>query len=427
MDFLQDQSQGGAFLKAHSPTDLDPQVSCIKILLARLRLFRERNPEEYLDEMMDQLWEVENRHGVAQDQLCQLIDDVISDLDHTHSDWRPQSHWCSRWGLLSEMNYFGTETDASSNSSSMNSFYSFKSPPIDRSEYLKILESELGFLAFAARNGPSRYMKQALHSRKVPLGTGAANCLLYCSIASIGAHASIIERNMAGVILTGEVLKQDIDPNMTDPFLLGTTWTMWSKFLNKMEELLHYDPHLHYMYSCSKRERIELWRTCSDTTLAFIEKGTDLHVRLGILVDTRMNGNSGIYGNISDIEDQADDSGHGYQFKVELSPVAVVELCFNGQPEITRIKEICLAKGASLYMKCTGVEIFDMSVVELNSHLIARYELSGQEFAAFLRLFERDLTSRVARKAFHHQCVKLGNTIERDRQFSSPLASGDTG
>lgn len=87
-------------MKAHSSKDCDSEVLDVKVTLAKSRLFGVRRPV-YIDWIMSQVWEAEKNTGVAQEQLCELLDDAMFKLDHTHPDWRPDSHWCTRWGSLS--------------------------------------------------------------------------------------------------------------------------------------------------------------------------------------------------------------------------------------------------------------------------------------------------------------------------------------
>lgn len=401
IDFLRDPSQGGAFLKAHIPENFDPQVSYVKVSLAKLRLFGVQC-SGYVDDIMGQMWEAENDTGVAQEQLCELIDDVMSKTDSKHPDWRPDSHWCTRWGGLSNLLSWddqATEVEVSPQSSSKDSLYSIR--------------KELDFLAFAAWNALSRYVLQVLHSQKVPLETGAANCLLFCSECPIGMSLQEVdERYMAGIILTGECLRQGGNPNMVDPFNFSYIPTIWPNFLVKMHKSIRLRVH-RYHRPFPTADLTKLRKVFSQTTLAFIENGADVHTLQHIAVNPNRIVPTSFRGKAHEYQIQVQ---HNYVLDVELSPLAIIELCLNDQHEITQIKDICVAKGAHSYLRFTSIYV--QSCVGNDSDDFREFELSGEESAAFIRLFEKNLTSKAAKEHFDHQCIVLGDQIYQDRMKS---------
>lgn len=409
LDFLQDPRHGGAFLIAHSPSDFDPRVSYVKVSLAKMRLFGIQC-QWYADYIMYEMSRAERQTGVAQEQLCELIDVVMSTIDHTHPDWRPESHWCTRWGDLprqldrKEQDINSNVSPASSSaSSSRDSFYSIATQPWAHNCCVKFVGRQPDFLAFAAWCGLSRYILQVLHSKKVPLETGAATCLLYCSEHSIEPTLERSEEGiMAAVTLIGECLRQGADPNMKDPLRIAPTSnvTVWSIFLENMHDCLHYDSYAH-------ADLAELRKLFLQTTMAFIENGADLHIIITPVVDS----GSSVAPRFEDkIYKRQIPIRRYYEFKVELSPLAIFELCLHDPNEITQIKEICVAKGARSYYGCINMKMLTDDLEELS------VELSGQESAAFFTLFKKELTRSAAMTHFKHLSRQLGAEIYQDRK-----------
>lgn len=87
--------------------EFDPQISYVKVLLGRLRLYeltknlRPRPPR--IDTIMEEVALAEDRTGIARLYLCELIDSTMSILDFGHPDLRPNSYWCLRWSILARL------------------------------------------------------------------------------------------------------------------------------------------------------------------------------------------------------------------------------------------------------------------------------------------------------------------------------------
>lgn len=105
-----------------------------------------------------------------------------------------------------------------------------------------------------------------------------------------------------------------------------------------------------------------------------------------------------------------------YPLEVELSPLAIIELCLNDQHEITQIKGICVAKGARSCLRFISIEVY--SYIGNNFDDSRELELSGEESDAFNSLFEKDLTSKTAKEHFGHQCIVSSDQIHQDRLIS---------
>lgn len=359
---------------------------------------------------MYQMSKAERQNGVAQEQLCELIDVVMSTIDHSHPDWHPESHWCTRWGgLTQQLDRKAQDTKSrvssasSSASSSRDSFYSIATQPWAHHCCVKFVGRQPDFLAFAAWSGLSRYVQQVLVSKKVSLERGAADCLLYCAEHSIEPD---LERSreaiMAAVTLIGECLRQGADPNTKDPLHLAPTSnvTVWSNFLEDMHDCLHYDLYAH-------ADIAELRKLFLQTTMAFIDNGADLHIIITSVVDS----GSSVAPSFEDkMYKRQIPIRRYYEFKVELSPLAIFELCLHDPNEVTQIKEICVAKGARSYYGCINMKMVTDDLEELN------VELSGQESDAFFTLFKKDLTRSAAMTHFKHLSRQLGAEVYQDRK-----------
>ncbi len=409
IDFMQDQRQGGAFLKASSPPEFDPQVSYVKVSLAKLSLFGRRY-DKHVIEIMSQMWDAENRVGVAQEYLCEFINDAMSNIDLTHPDWDPDSPWCTRWGSLSyDMHPNDPPTESESVlSSSREYFYSIVSH-LGARPCRGMPGKEPAFMAYAALHGLFRYLLQVLISQKVLIVPGVANWILCCSHYEGRKHET--KGIIASVLLTGECLRRGADPNLKVRLhtMLTCNYTVWSIFLETMLYYLHYHPQGH-RFTLTEGDLAEFRTACLQTTLAFIECGVDLHTFVTLWVSAGDSTPRGFKGGPNEYAIRA---RRVYGFKVELSPVAIFEQCFNKLDEVTQIRNICATKGAGPYRKCLGMKVRTFIGIHIDN--VRQYDLSGHESGTFIRLFERDLSTRAATEHFKYRCVQLGDEIYHDR------------
>ena len=154
-DFMQDPAQGGAFLKANTPSGLDPHVSGIKVLLVKVTLvvFRIDLVPVFVHDMMENLCLVEDETGVAQTQLCNLIDDVMSRIYRIYYKQQPTDpNWSSYWGdgRWRDMHedLVSAVSKATSPSRSNHSFHSVNSQRKNPDDLTISLPKRADFLAF---------------------------------------------------------------------------------------------------------------------------------------------------------------------------------------------------------------------------------------------------------------------------------------
>lgn len=362
IDFLQDPRRGGAFLKASSPTDFDPQVSSVKASLARLSLSGTKC-DKYVQEIMTQMWDAENRTGVAQEHLCEFKDDVMSNIDLTHPDWGPDSPWCTRRGSLVSDLYPNDPYPTSGVNHLPISTKHFHSSQNQLGTCLcraDLLGKKPAFMAFAAWDGLFHYVSHALTLQMLPIGTGVANWILCCSQNSMERSLRLSKKDtLAGVRLTSECLRRGADPNLILPssVRLGNC-TVWRNFWIQCFTtyiIVHTNSNA-FLQELIFLELILLnfeTITCR-TTLDFIEHGPDLNTvfphSLSLESNTPRNLRDGVFK-------YGTQGSRDYSFEVELSPLAIFELCLNDLNEIIQIKDICAAKGAESCRGCVTMTV----------------------------------------------------------------------
>ena len=340
-DFMRDTAQGCAFLKANTPSGFHPQVSFVKVLLAKARLFG-CNDDDEIDDMMINIGLAEEETEVAQTQLCDLTDDVMSRIDRVSGPWPTDTHWSIRlsrrhddWRRMHKDLLF-PDSKSSSPSSSDDLFHSVNSQPETPGELRKTLIRKPDFLAFTAFNGLGRYVQQVLHNRKEPLESDTASYLLYCAVHSHYLYHS--------PCLIQEFLRQAGNPNLKDPCSKTTTW---SAFLISMK--------------CLENEGDDLRKAYMETTVVFVEKGADLHSickfsTIGLPY-------------------------REYLLKIDLSPLAAIEMFFKDLPGYSYLGKLCANKGAPYYSRCTHVTILDSQQ--------RNYEVSDSESTGILEVYKR--------------------------------------
>lgn len=356
-DFMRDAAQGGAFLEGNTPSGFHPRVSFVKVLLAKLRLFgcnnSTRDPNATIHDIMMYIRLAEDETEVAQTQLCNLTDDVISRIDRVCGPWPTNTHWSVHWAdrpsnwRRMHKDLLFPKSKSSSPSSSDDSFHSVNSQPDTPDEMTTTLIKRPDFLAFATFYGLHRYVQQVLHDRKEPLESDTASYLLYCAVHSRSPWQP--------PYLIQDFLRQAGDPNLKDPCSKMTTW---SAFLVRMKWL--------------ETGGEDLRRAYMDTTVVFVEKGANLHS-----IFKRSNDGSFDY------------LDREYSLNIDLTPLAAIEMFFKDLPGYSYLGKLCANKGAPYYSRCTQVTIFDPQR--------RNYEVSDSESTGILEIYKRTFPNRLTK------------------------------
>ena len=380
-DFMRDSAQGGSFLKANTPSDFHPQISYVKVLLAKKRLLI-FEPDD-VDFMMENVGFAEDQTGVAQTGLCHLMDDVMSRIDRTCGAWPVNTHWSIRLGptpwyyMHNELQV--SDSKASSPSSSNESFHSVSSQPDTPDGLRMTLVKKPNFLAFAVYYDLHRYVQRVIHDRKEPFDADTVNYLLYCAVCSLRRPMRSVGVGVAHDLdLINELLSQGGSPNLED-----SPRTIWSRFLGGMHEI------------CSLGSSVDEWdvtrRAYIETTVAFVEKGADIH-SIFALSSRWIHSDKNMY----------------YSLGLDLSALAVIELCLKDLVEYSHFKKRCDEKGAPSYSRCT-------QITKLKGPWRKRLVLSDSESTAMLKIYKKIFDYRTSREKVENEMETYMEKLFQDR------------
>ena len=411
VDFVRNSQQGEAFLTANVPHDFDVRVCRVKIELIKLSLLGLPDEIYVPGNIMIRIARIEKMTGVANSKLCGLVDLTMSRIDRRHPHWRPDSHWCMRWGKLAEIHQCYKGFDAKSIVSSSIGHFSEMISPADTPcesaeayhEWTGDVIKERGFLGSAALYGLSLYVQQELDCRRTSLEPNLADDILYCSVLCYVWRLAISA--LEGLKLTAEALSRGGNPN-TAPNRKASSSTIWSRFLLKM----HYELY---------RTRImsTLSKAYAHAALAFVENGADVNAVRSIRVSAVEVVQDFVHASenveVHDGSKFLRRKQHRYLFELLYSALALIELSLGGEPEIFRIREICHAKGGRSYRRCTRVQVFTGIVGRYEKGLLdEEYQLSEDESTSFLRLYEgEEFESRSGRS--NRGLIELGHQIRQ--------------
>lgn len=391
VEFLRHTERGGKFLDANLSPDFDPQILYVKVLLGRLRLL---GPKNYLNinEIMEQVALAEDRTGMAQTKLCELIDRTMSIIDHGHSDWHPKSHWCTRWWnlaklLVREQDRLCLDTRTITRSSSSDSFYSAMSEPMTQSNSDVAMMESLDFLSFAASHGLSHYVQQTLGCREKNVGPELLDHLLYCSTFLPSYQGAWYYQKFRSFRVLPEVLRQGGNPNR-DFF----TRTIWKEFLERTLFAWHKTHNNIFRSKFPLRELSDDWAAITVATVAFVEYGADVQPIWTFHFSSVMS----VKFPNSETSPEHETMHSTCSFDIQLSPLSAIHLCLRDRPQYPRIREMCISRGALSYSRCTILEVNSSSphAFEEDAENRKEYELSEYESKEFLALFENYMAGR---------------------------------
>ena len=390
-DFMRDSTQGGTFLKANTPSDCHPLVSHVKVLLARIRLFRAFGDLYEVDELMRETLLAERVTGVAQTRLCELIDDVMSRIDRKCGTWPTDSHWSVRWGgpewpsLHKDLSSLDSKKEISPLSSN-DSFHSVNSQPDTPDDLRMALVKKPDFLAYAVYHGLHRYGQQVLHDRKAHLEPDTASYLLYCAVLSLNRPYPLKREELTGSLnLIDEFLKQGGNPNLKDP-MKDPNLTIWSTFLVGMHK------HLDFFWpDYGLNESLnEAQRRYMQTTVAFVEKGAGL--RSICTVPSSPIGSEARH----------------YSVYLDLSALLIIELSLRDQPELSHLRTLCATKGAPDYSRCTRVDVFQRTGEgSMMWESPRKLMVSDRESTAVLEIYKTGFASGSGRETLYQMVTCL--------------------
>ena len=390
-DFMQNFAQGGTFLKASIPSNFHPSVSWVKVLLAKARLFGQAS--KYIYPMMENIRLAEDETGVAQTRLCDLMDDVMSGIDRTCGPWPTNTHWSIRWrdsswsSMHNELLF--PDYKVRSRSSSNDPFHSVNSCPDTPDDSIMTVLKKPDFLAFAVYHNLHRYVQQVVHDRQKPLGADTVSYLLYCAVRSLveawrwyGTHPADAQN------LIIWFLRQCGNPNLGDSLM--TTWSRFLKIMHSNLYVMHHDS-----YDFKHVDGNELRRAYMQTTMAFVEKGADLH-----LICTFSDGEIPPPRRYSMIV--------CISLFIELSPLAAIELCLGDLIEYSHLRDLCTSKGAPYYSMCTQFTWGSRGLRKSR-------KVSDSESTTILEIYKRNFVNGSSGGKFIDEMATCIDKLFRDR------------
>ena len=381
VDFLETAGPGRKFLEDSSAPEFDPQIFSIKASLGILRLMGPMshlisyNIElslDYIDYIMDKVANVEDRAGRPQTRLCELVDGTMSISDRLHSQSRPNSHWCMRWGIVTRLRDRGQAyTTSSSRSSSTNSFHSATSefPTFDRANPTPT--DSIRFLGFAASHNLVHYVQQMLDCRETSVSLKTLDYLLRCSISAYPSPWWSRGRpDSSGPLkVVRALLRRGANPNAK--LFAKTVWRTILEGTAALWNTFFLTDHGHSGIWISNSKIL------TSSIIAFIENGADMGAIWNFHFKTHQ------YTHNSGPLDIC------YEFDMQLSALSTIQLVLGHTPDFPRIHEMCIARGALLYSRCTILEI-RISTEELIEYQdVRQYELSKRESEEFVAILEQ--------------------------------------
>ena len=372
VDFFKTPGPGKDFLDTHSSPVFDPRVQHLKAKLGVLRLTEELTLREgingnsrrdgrvhSIDWIMSGVADLEDSTRMPQVRLCELIDRTMSNLERRHPAWSSSSHWCTRWGHLTEMKTPRQEIPCS-DSIQKDVTISATSRITNLGNRGAAQTDSRNFLGFAASHGLSLYVNHILDCREKKAGSEELNYLL-CSFI-FGRSPDPFETRPW--ILVPELLSRGANPNAR---LTGET--IWENFLGCMAK----NWEIRVIYESIRNSRVS--ETLALALTAFIEHGADLGtIWSGTISLDCLNPSKGPI--------------HSCSFDLQASALSMIELNLKDEPEWPPIRRMCNARGAVRYSRCTTIEFVLQQRTAEGKRLAKRFNLSEQESKDFVEILE---------------------------------------
>ena len=394
-DFLQTPGPGMAFLNTNLSPVFDPQVQNFKAHLGRLRLREESRlrgricshfergwSEDRIDCIMAGVADLEESFRMPQVRLCELIDRTMSNLDRRHPAWSSNSHWCTRWGQLAEMETLSGPTTNVDNSGATEA-------------------DPRTFLGFAVSHRLSLYVNHVLACRETKVGPEELDYLLYC--ATFGAFHRIDSDSfdLRPLIFVPELLSRGANLNLR---LLGET--TWEQFLGGLAEA--WENKINFVCPISRFSE-----TLAPATIAFIEHGADLGTIWSVEIHLGYRA-TGMYPfGMCD-------------FDLQASPQFLIELIMRDEHEMPRISKMCDARGAVRYSRCTSINFELRYPRKAEERKSREFKLSEQESKDIVEILELRTPDDKDKEIFLRQLSNFYNRLDQSRADASSPSSMDT-
>ena len=401
VEFLENFESGKDFLRAKSSPNFDPQVSHIKALLGKAKVTGDL---EDVDEIMFEAADVEDRTGMAQTSLCELIDRTVSIIDHKHPDYCPDSHWCTRFGKLAKLYHNENEPSTSTSSSQSNScdsFYPAASESMNFGCSTAAPRESPSFLGFAASHGLSGYVQQILDREQKSVDPELLDYLLFYSVAPNPYRNWNPDLHLKSINVTTKLLSRGANPNAV---FLGKT--IWNHFLE----------NLFFVWSGTLRLDKQYFdnQTITRSIIAFIEHAADVNSIWTFHFRTWTFG-----------------------FDIQMSALSLIQAVMQSSPGSPQIQET--GRGALYYSRCTILEVvvdkrdWENFLGLWTGGLSKQYELSEQESRQLMEIVMSTVSLSLNRvhstlSKRYDQVIDLSHRLDKNRsQVSLPSRIGGRG
>lgn len=314
LDFFRDSEQGKVFLHANSSATSHPRVLYVKAVLAAFVVFPTPTEKYQIRESIARITRnaliAEDKTGVAQPALMELLDRSISILYQRCLGQPSNLHWCRAWGHIGSRRLsiwprtgFSTREPENENVPT--------SGPVD-------------FHSFAAYAGLHRYIEHTLDSQSERRSPSTLNNLLSCAVGGLyylinsGTHWD--DHRLLELIAA--LLKRGADPNMKKFEV-----TIWNSFLQRL---------VCAYYGKNPGNFHKEWE---NTVEVFLESGASVNEEFYpefVLSPRPLN-----------LKD--------FRLICHFSLLSILQLCLTSGSNFSKIEEACVASGAFLYSECTMV------------------------------------------------------------------------
>ena len=136
----------------------------------------------------------------------------------------------------------------------------------------------------------------------------------------------------------------------------------------------------------------EILKLYADATLAFVEHGADVNlvrsirVKSGYCFETEIH--SAERCQVPGNRWPRRQDHHRFLFELNCSALAIITSILNDQPEMSRIRSICTAKGSNLIAKCVKLQLIRLLPYRDYEGLVEEeFDLSSEESIEFFALY----------------------------------------
>ena len=354
LDFLQEHSRAKDFMVKHCPSDTNGHVIIVKVLLAEVRIAGFPDTDELnlsltrpidVDDIMLTILRVERPTGTAQVDLCNLVDHSMTRLDLENAQGPQDGHWTRRYSRIPIFQAprrltEPTRSTSQSSSATNRSFYATMSASANTDASVMVSEQAVDFLGFAAESGLILYVQEVLGSHPEWLDSPTATYLLRCVLSFMYIHE--LDYPYAHVPeLIATLVRQGGKPNV-----LMFSMTTWITFLEKM-----YFTVTNLRIIKREERSCDLEKAWVIAATVFLEHGANVHEMIDIQDWLFME---------KILQPEIWDTKSGalpdrVYVNLQLSIFSILELCLEGGPGWPQIREVCDAKGAQTYSRCTSL------------------------------------------------------------------------